>query len=487
MKRLTLFCLLLSLGLGACLPIPQRRLDLQLPPATYRFSPLTVQTEYVTVPGAQEPHTPAEYNQSYYLRYFRAEDTPETVLILVPGILGGATSFETVARQLVAGTEGLEVWAVDRRANALEDRSGMVESLKQSDPTRAYEYYVENEGTPEGFNVLEPADISFVAHWGLEVHLRDLHETVLRARQHADAVVLGGHSLGASQVGFYTSFDFGEAEVSPGYAFIDGLVLLDGVLGRTGGLELDLSLPTNLGIVPTVKKLEAGEATPYFAFGLGPTFQAEREVLALLVRFRPDELAPEEFIPFPATNRAALGILGDDRYSVPTVFGSSLGEAVGGEIGGNLGAFLLGGTVGATSQSVSGVAEGYEYVDWQRGDPAVERSDIDELVRGWATRETNRNEWYFPVRLALEIAQADIRLENAPGYVPTVQVTTPTLAVGARRGLVARVDGFEAYSNARPGSPFSSYILPGLTHLDITQAEENPLVPLFKLWLNGIK
>jgi pimeloyl-ACP methyl ester carboxylesterase len=44
--------------------------------------------------------------------------------------------------------------------------------------------------------------------WGLEVHLRDLHELVKRARKEAKTVVLGGHSLGASLVSFYAAHTF---------------------------------------------------------------------------------------------------------------------------------------------------------------------------------------------------------------------------------------------------------------------------------------
>src|SRR5262245_66319692 len=50
---------------------------------------------------------------------------PKAVLILIPGFLGGATTLDPIARDLVAAFRGeLEVWAVDRRPNQLEDRLG---------------------------------------------------------------------------------------------------------------------------------------------------------------------------------------------------------------------------------------------------------------------------------------------------------------------------------------------------------------------------
>lgn len=487
---LTAFALL---GLVSCLPIPTVRLDLELPPVRYHSSPLTVQTDYVTVPGYAEPHTPDLYNRSYYLRYYRTEDraggdTPDTVLVLVPGIFGGATSMDELARQLVASTIGLEVWAVDRRANILEDRTGFIKSLQRRDPSVAYRYYVENVGQAAGFRAASAKDVAFMGYWGLDVHLRDLHAVVLQARARAPRVVLGGHSLGASLVGLYAAYNFGTPQTpDPGANYLGGLLLIDGALGRTGGFSLDPSVTTLLGFLPDVTGLETGKDAPYLALGLGPTFQAQREVLALLAHFAPDRLAPEPFVSFPATNRAAFGLLETDRYGSVTVFGSSLGEAVGAEFGGNLPAFLLGGVDSATSRTVTGVANGFQRVDWTRGDPTTARTDIDALARSWSTLQTNHSEWYFPLRLAVDVGEAGLRLDDDPRFVPNAQVTTPTLAVGAGRGLVKNLAGFEAYNNVRPGSLFSSYILPGMTHLDIVEAEDNPLVALFKLWLAQVE
>jgi hypothetical protein len=65
-------------------------------------------------------------------------------------------------------------------------------------------------------------------------------------------------------------------------------------------------------------------------------------------------------------------------------------------------------------------------------------------------------------------------------------VTAPTLAIGSRRGLVSSLDGFSAYSNMRASAFFSSYVIPGFTHLDIVTAHENPVVPLFNRWLEQV-
>jgi pimeloyl-ACP methyl ester carboxylesterase len=471
------------LALSGCLPIPQVRLELELPPTAYRSSPLTVQTEYLSVPGYPDAATPEHLNQSYALRYYRPEDTVDTILILVPGIFGGATSFDILARQLVAATPDLEVWAWDRRSSALEDRAAFRESLARRDPLIAYDYYVTNARTPEGFTPIPPAELRFMGGWGLELHLEDLHQVVLEARRRADTVVLGGHSLGAALVGYYAAYR-GE-HPRAGHTYLDGLILIEGTLGRTGGYTLDPAITTLLGILPDVDGLASGRDAPYLTLGLTPEYQARREALAQLARFRPNELSPGGFLSFPASNAAVLGILEGDRYGPATVFASSLGRAVGGVVSGNLTAFILGGRLSAGVTSVAGVADGYEMVTWEATEDA--RTDLMALARSWSTPLSNRSEWYFPLRLALDMALRDVRLSDDPDFVPTLDVTVPTLAIGAGRGLVQGLEGFAAYANARPGSLFSSYVLPGMTHMDILQADENPLVPLTQRWLAHLR
>ena len=66
-----------------------------------------------------------------------------TVLVLMPGFQGGAGDFLLVGRDLVRRVDGLQVWAVDRRSQPLEDtkvfddaRAGRV-SVQQ-----AFDYYL---------------------------------------------------------------------------------------------------------------------------------------------------------------------------------------------------------------------------------------------------------------------------------------------------------------------------------------------------------
>jgi len=469
------------LFLTACLPIPQVSNDLNIAPVTYRSSPLTVKSEYVVLDSYKEPHTPKKYNKAVYARFYLDEDA-QTVAILMPGIFAAAANLSIIARQMVAATPGLEVWVIDRRSSLLEDRSHFTEAIEKRDPDIAYQYYLLNFGKEGGFQPLDIQKNKFIYHWGLETHLRDLHTVVKRARANFNTVILGGHSLGASIVGFYAAYDFGKQISQPGYRFIDGLFLIDGVLGRTGAFAINQDGINLAGwnILPgkTSSEQERGDAVlPNMEL-----YYLKREVLNLYTRYEPDKLSKAGFFSFPLTYRAALGLTIDDDYSSSIVFSSSVGHALNAEYSGNIAPVLLGDWDGIYSKSVVGVADGFDYVDWQKG----ENSDIDIIAKYSSMKYFGMNEWYFPLRLFIDMLPHEIGLEHSRGFVPNKEVTTATLAIGGARGLVKSIDGFSAYTNSRIGSQFSLYVIPGFTHFDMIQADNNPTVSLFKIWLENL-
>jgi hypothetical protein len=63
------------------------------------------------------------------------------VVVAVPGFLGGAGSFDGLARALVKKGQrdghSIEVWAIDRRSNLLEDLAGMNAADAMNDPELA--------------------------------------------------------------------------------------------------------------------------------------------------------------------------------------------------------------------------------------------------------------------------------------------------------------------------------------------------------------
>lgn len=471
--------------LAGCLPIPNLRIDLNVAPPSYRAPLDDIELDYVVRPGYPEPHTPAEFNRTAYLRYY-LDEQPQVIVLLVPGIFGGAASFDALARQLVASTPGLEAWALDRRANLLEDRSSMLRSIEAKDPSIAYRYYIERWGQSDGFTPLAFEEVSFLRYWGLEVHLRDLHRVVLDARARAPSLVMTGHSLGASLVSLYAALEVNpDGELRHGFDYLDGLVLLDGALGRTGGFAReDIGFAVGpLRLAPSVRQLESGAGAPYSNAVVSPRYQVEREVAALLARFEPEGDAPPGLTDIPMSNLALVGVRNDDEYGAVPIFSASLGQAHGAEFDGNIGAVILGGLEGVRSRSVAGVAAGHERVTWVPGSVERERTDLGSFIRSWSLAQTNFSEWYFPLRLALDMTLLDPALEDAPGFIPNRLVTVPTLALGAGRGLMPNLDAMRSYANIRYGSPITAYVLPGLTHIDIVAARANPVVPILQRWI----
>lgn len=421
-----------------------------------------VATEALDLPGYPEPHTPSGLNRALALRYFRPGEPPQGVLLLVPGLLGGAGSLDLLARGWVEALAGWEVWALDRRSHPLEDRSGFLEALKRRDPGLAYAYYVRDRGRPGGFRPLPPEALGYMVHWGLEVHLEDLHVLVRLARARAGRVLLGGHSLGAALAALYAARLF---EDGPGQDFLDGLLLLDGApLGEGPALASP----------PGLEDLFQGRVPPYLTgFGLGPEALALLEVAALLAHLDPEGTSP--LAPFPASNLAWAGILASDRYAPWPAFSYSLGEAVGARLALDPLGLLLGGS----GRRVAGLARGARRVEWRSGGA----TDLRALVASWSRPETNYAEWYFPLRLLLDLARLRPGLEGEAGFIPQRQVHLPTLAVGAGRGLYPGLEAFAPYLALRPPGTVQVRILPGLTHLDLVAATPNPLYPLVQAWL----
>lgn len=473
-------------ALVACLPIPDVEVPLLVLPPDHRVPLEHVVVETTWLPAPAAPDTPSELDRVGVRRTFLPNAPTRVAVIAVPGLFAGAASFDVWARQLVASEPGVEVWAVDRRANLLEDREGIRRALAADDPEVARAYYARGGE----FEPLDPATVPFMASWGLEVHLRDLHMVVLAARAVADVVVLAGHSLGAGMVSVYPAARV-PVELGGGIGedYVDGLLLLDGSVGRTGAFGwVDQRVGAfGVTLVPTVSELESGRVAPFLRsrLGFGPDQYLDHVVAAVYAALRPDELAPSDLSRYPVTNRARAGILADDDYAFTPIFSASVGEAVGARFAGNLTAFVLTGADGARSRTVVGVADGAEYVDWSEGDPTREVTDLDDVIAGFLDAESDVREWYFPLRLGVDLASLDPRLEAERGFVPMERIELPALAIGAGRGLITSPAGFQSYVNTRPGAPIAVTVVPGLTHYDIVTARANPTVPIVLRWLRS--
>jgi hypothetical protein len=475
-------------ALSGCLPVPDVRVALDLNPPVYRVDPRTVAVQTQWWPAPPAPHSPPEFDRTGVRRTFLEGEEPRVVIVAVPGLLGGAASFDPWARALVASQEGLEVWAIDRRANQFEDRTGIARALQAEDPSVALQYYYGAPGAPARFEPIPPGELSYLAHWGLHVHLRDLHVVVERARATGARVVLAGHSLGAGIASVYAAYRVPpEDGGGVGQDYVDALILLDGTIGRTGAFGRADQGVGLLGftIVPTIDDLLTGRSAPYLRLAYGPSNFIRHAVIAVHALLDPEGTAPASLSRYPITNRALLGVISDDEYALAPAFGVSVGHAVDAEFSGNVTAFLLMGTQGARSRTVIGVAPGAERVDWSAGDPSREVTDLGALAAARADPDADVSEWYFPIRLLLDVAALDPRLDDTPGFVPGELVDLPTLAIGAGRGLVQSASGFQSYANTRPGASIAITVIPGFTHSDLVLARDNPVVPITLRWLRN--
>ena len=104
---------------------------------------------HAPLPAESAPH-PAACDYITYLRFRhrrgprRATDA-HAVVVLIPGLLGGAKSFDQLARNTVrnagAKKRRIEVWVLDRRANCLEDHHGVKAGARAKSIQPAFDYY----------------------------------------------------------------------------------------------------------------------------------------------------------------------------------------------------------------------------------------------------------------------------------------------------------------------------------------------------------
>ena len=388
-RALALLALLASLVTGATVA--------QCPNGGARAGAL-VQT-LVTVPGYVEPHTPGsggpleisasanvqsllgahpDLNRVTYLRTAIQKPSgapPRAILILVPGFLGGAATFAPLARQLVLAFNGnLEVWAIDRRPNQLEDERGARHALAgvmaASTPEQIFQaleegarfYFAETPALDINLNgVVDPQfelpdangvsrpwvrlsqdDMRFAAYWGIDTYMRDWKILVDQARSIVGPhglVLFGGHSMGTSWASAFAAYDFDPdpGHVVSGHSLIDGLLLLEG-----GGLGAGASPPpTHDQYVAQVASLASpgGPDVTLSDFqGVEiPALGATSEISGIAGIHDPDAPALAQRTPLfgagllgiffqaPASNRSMVGLFIDDDFEPVAAFRASAG------------------------------------------------------------------------------------------------------------------------------------------------------------------
>jgi pimeloyl-ACP methyl ester carboxylesterase len=318
------------------------------------------------------------------------------VLVLVPGLGGGAGNFALIGPELARRVPNLQVWALDRRGDTLEDTTGFA-----ADPDTAYRYYFER--LPLGGRTFDPNVATArpeAARWGLAANLADLRVVIRRARAGGRQVLLGGHSLGAATTLAYAAWDFAGR---PGHRDLVGLVLIDG--GQLG----TFGTPTVSAVRRELSRLRPSQ--PFedrLGVGVPWLFGVFAQLAAGYARSAPDgpsalarsPLLPAAFRPSGEVTNAQF-------------FAGSLGQAG---------------------------------ID-------VERCGVDGAARMVGASAPNAFDWYFPTRLRIDLLGAaslradpvtrllGLRLRHLPTIdVPMYAFATgdiPSTLVGARN-LLAR-------------------------------------------------
>ncbi len=350
---------------------------------------------YTPMRGAPAPG-PAKYDKVWVAKI--GPSSAKHVFVMVPGTTGAAGSLTPVGADIKARLgKGWQVWVPDRREVAFQDVSGLV----ARDPAVAGDYYL-------GFKYkrVKGADVPYTRKWGMAVALNDLHRVVAKARARGRRqVVLGGHSLGASEAIAYASWDFkGRA----GYRDLAGVVLIDG--GELGAFSGGKVGPLSLASARRQKRaIDRGE--PFGdILGIGipeiaPIFATVASLYASVdpngvSALQDNPLVPAYLRPpVSATNEAFLGNIFDADTSPPG-FGSLRFR------GGKL----------ATSGDPR---------PWVNG----EKTPIPRFSKAFSAIRPTAAEWYFPKRLTLDTSGADAMRRNRV-----------TKLLGIRTWHTARID-----------------------------------------------
>lgn len=536
-------------------PIPEAKKPSTAPLWTDAEVDALVVSTYESAPAIYQvshPDLPPQCHDVKYLRFktrSSSDDSAEAdaALLLVPGVLEGANGFEYIGRQLVymAKTQrnkDIEIWAMDRRSNCLEDLTGFEAAEQAQTVTEAEDlllgyYYFNQEIDGKSFQgFLRGKGTEPLKDFGMEQSTLDMY-AILQHRIpdpeiSREKVFVGGHSLGGAHTSLFLAWDKdGDLATvdDQGVNLVAGAVGLDTVIGAVGdapGASKPAEAFTNLDAVQQQieAELEAENNTDptasyqrqisWLERGLLPrsvdipaVFSAEAialpEAVGLLAAKAPEEEStvlkklPKSpvvknlfrffhtrdsnnflFGPFIEdfryTNEAQVGLMFDDHFSILSILHTSIGHMHGGPVVGKwpllnsirnvpvLGS-LVSGIAGNKQQHIAadagpsrsefGSGPLYSWADMTEiasvDDPVYtdvtgkyeytnsteEVVRLEDFVRALYIGPTNLTEWYFPLRIMLDL---DIAAQPwAPQFglntlLPEAYKKVPTLLILAK-------------------------------------------------------
>jgi pimeloyl-ACP methyl ester carboxylesterase len=288
---------------------------------------VVMQESVISAPLPDKWGAPDSCDEIHFLRFRPADgstldpENPQVVnpentdamLVMLPGILEGSNGFEYLGRQLVYAAKtqndlNLEVWAVERRNNRLEDLSaanyledqllsGKITALEAG--RKAIDYYYRgkelNGRTFAGW--LKNKDVPCLSEFGLQLDTEDVFKVIqtmvpdMETRK--QKVFVGGHSMGGLMTSMFAGWDLdgNPATVNDaGYNNCAGLFGLDTSVSSAGGTPVEAFLKT----LPK-------SAKPYEKL-------TEHLYATLLNRLRIDPNS-NRILPFPLLDAEAMSLL----------------------------------------------------------------------------------------------------------------------------------------------------------------------------------
>jgi pimeloyl-ACP methyl ester carboxylesterase len=222
---------------------------------------------HVPLPATAAPH-PAACDWLQYVR-FRPVDGPadsmqaDSVAFLMPGIMEGAMALDPLARNTVRAAKrqgrNVEVWALDRRSNCLEDHTGLDRYEQSGDFNDAIDYYFHGASIDGRTFAGIDTNNRVLADIGLEQTVRDMYSVLTDElpdqnwREHH--VVCGGHSLGGPLTQVFAGWDFDHDKATTTDA---GYRQCAGFVGFEGYLDLDPTQDTP-ALQAAIKLLTLGQ------------------------------------------------------------------------------------------------------------------------------------------------------------------------------------------------------------------------------------
>jgi len=452
----------------------------------------------------------------------------DAIYVTMPGLALGADSLAPMARNVVRASAALgrhvEVWAIDRRANCLEDHAGFTAGALQQSPTAAFDYYFGAQPVNgKTFTPPSATDLAFVGRMGLAQTVQDYHAVLdlLPASVRATKVMCGGHSLGALIVGAYANWDL---DGQPGYRDCAGYFTLDSRLSIRVASALPEALALVQAILPMALPLDLG-ATTATASGspslnvspLFPGMDLLIETFAQAAQIAPADAstllawvptssnydgalrlftAPDIWTyllhltdprALHVSNQTALGMLQDDSLQPFGFMRASMGAPTGGPITAKTfpmpyGAASVGGLVGGNRQvSMTSTSATYTWknynalttADGQTTNHSVytsaakEVTDINDFAAAFSSPTLDGTEWYFPVKLFVDTLTAGLGIR-------TGDLTNMRYYDGVQRHPSINLDAEDASMvdalDPLRSDPATTVVLPGYNHLDVATA-----------------